>query len=414
MKCKQVASLLLTAAFCSCLIGCGDQGVGRGGPSDSEGEPSTGSSQSVRGESVTPISYSGYLSDTAISPKGLYTVKQVHPGSYNIFFIDANSGQSSYLCASPNCAHDSDACSSFLPTNGAEWGYQSFFYQDKLYLLSANSTSAPMLMRCNADGSDRETVTSLKNGESIMGMLFGYGDSVLCEMFCPNGGNSTTQLEQINLETGSRKTLIVYPSDQNKYTLTGAAGNELVYSCRGGKGQWFFTVNPAVEGQDLAACAEQNAICEPFQESSVNGTVQGDYLCFYDMSSKTLSYKNLLTGEEQSFSAPQLNDGEKLYGLVHLFDDKFALNLDGKNNTPVFAMIDSKTGKLTGARYTMTREEPMTILGISGDKVICQSQDIQQQTEEVGNLATQAVYSVMSKQQYLKGESGIEVSLPVR
>lgn len=414
MNRKQATSLLLAAAFCGCLMGCGEQGIERDNPPASTSELEENNQQPVQGEPVTAISYNNYLSDTAVSPKGLYTVKQVEPGSYNIFFIDANSRKSSYLCASPNCAHNSDACSSFLSTNGAEWGYQIFFHQDKLYLLSASSNSAPVLMRCNADGSDRENVATLKSGEVIIGMLFGYDDSILCEMFCANDGNSTTQLEQINLDTGSRKTLIVYPSDQNEYILTGAAGNELVYACRGAKGRWFFTVNPAVEGQELAACAEQNAICEPFQESAVNGTVQGDYLCFYDMSSKTLSYKNLLTGEEQSFSAPQLNDGETLYDLVYLFDDKFALTLDDKNNTPIFAMIDSKTGKLTGTRYTMTRGEPMTILGISGDKVICQIQNIQQQPAEVGILATQAVYSVMSKQQYLKGESTTKVLLPVQ
>lgn len=71
----------------------------------------------------------------------------------NITYIDYGSRRQVYLCARPECAHDSDACTSVI-----RGSVLPFAANDRLYLMRVRTDGygAPELLSMAPDGSDRK------------------------------------------------------------------------------------------------------------------------------------------------------------------------------------------------------------------------------------------------------------------
>lgn len=400
-----------------CLLVAALTACGLHSPSESETIPAVASG------SDTPITHVGYLDTVnqyAISPDGLYTVCQVQLGGENLFYVDAQSRQETYLCAVPNCTHDSEECTSWLPMNG-EYGYGIFFFDSHLYVLQNTATQShgPYLMQMDPDGTNHKIVLELQDGESFLGSVFGYGSSLLMEInVVDETGTSHSRLERIDPQTGERAIMLEYPNQEKQvFTLMGAAGTKLIYLCTNYEQNQYFTVDLSQPDASLEQW-QDNLLGPQFDNTTSYCNVQGNYFCTYDTKTNRLGYENLLTGETREFDAPTLAPGERLYGLVCLFDDQFALTMNDAQNNVVWALLDTESGELTGVRYTSTKENSHMILGDFGNSIICRVRDEEQplkgQEKEglVNELGYYSVYSIMCKDDFLKGVEGAEIAFP--
>lgn len=370
---------------------------------------------------ITRLSHSGWVGNFAVSSQGAYTIEQVRPGSYNLFYVDAATQQETYPCAAPNCNHDSESCTSYVSMDQAPFGFLLFFYQDYLYAIQNSTTDSyhPYLMRMNPDGTDRKIVVELNNGEDFSDCIFGYGDSILCQTgTVQETGAAHQQMERINLQTGEREVLFSYPEgERESNSLMGAVRSELVYLHINGSEYQYFTVDLSSENPSMEDWSN-HTLGSQFDNETQYCNIQGDYFCTYDTHTNELGYENLVTGESKKFQAPELEPGDVLYGLVYLYDDKFVLTLEDAEKEPVNALIDCETGELTGVRYISTRGNGKTIIGDVGDSLfylIRYDEKLLKNQEEynlVGEMTYPAIYCIASKEDYWNGKLGNEIAFP--
>lgn len=382
-----------------------------------ETDTTSTTSESREETPVAHIAYQDYLSNRACTPEGMYSVQYIYPASQNLFYLDAESGQQLFLCAVPNCRHDSEACSSYLPLRDAANGYSLCYYNDALYLIQCSSGDdlRPHISKMMPDGSGLGELCTLEDGENFTGKLFGYGDSLLVEIYSVTPeGQTIKRLEKINCETGSRKSVFTCP-DGGRYALMGAAGSRLIYLFMDDQGYQYFWVDPAQSEISLETCVEETPLTEVFDDEAVHYSIQGDYLCKVDREQEELSATNLLTSEVYSFEYPAADPNISWVGLKYLFDDHFALTYDQKNGdtvSNVTTILDTATGKPTDVSYSETREHARQVIAVYGDQVLYFDHDeevpLRNQTEYglVNESTYVGVYRIADKEAFLQGIDG--------
>ena len=368
---------------------------------------------------ITHIAYQDCLGTYAFTPEGMYCSQQVYPASQSLFYLDTASRQELFLCAAPNRPHDSETCSSYLPLTDAAYTYSLCYHNDTLYLIQC--AVHPHIAKMMPDGSGLQELCALEDGEDFAGKLFGYGDSLLAELYTLSpDGHTTKQLEAINGTTGSRETLVTYP-DGGRYTVMGAAGNRLIFLYMDEAGYQYFWVDPAQPDLSLESCFREFPLTEVFDGQSLQYSLQGDYLCKVDQEREELSATNLVTGQVYEFDYPAPDPDITWVGLQYLFDDRFALSCDEKSGdiiSTVCTVLDTDTGKPTDVHYTVTREQNRQILAVYGDQVLYKdhTEEIPLRNQTEYGLANEATYvdvfRMADKDTFLQGLEGEIVANP--
>ena len=113
------------------------------------------------------------LSSIALAEDGVFVLENLYADSQNILYIDAKTKQEVFLCSSPGCSHDTEACPSFLSAKGG-YGYQIACYQNHLFLFQNTSAdgTAPFVMQLDINGENPQTICTLQSGESFSGKVF--------------------------------------------------------------------------------------------------------------------------------------------------------------------------------------------------------------------------------------------------
>ena len=412
MNRSTLAKLVSPLALAAMLVACGSQ------PSGTE--------MVVHPANDTPITHiANYdmLGDTAASPEGLYEVCSVRLGSCNLLYVDADTRQETYLCATPNCTHDSESCNSYLPLEEGRYGYQLFFFNGYLYAAQCTpiESQGPYLMRMDPDGTNREIVLELENGECFSGMLYGYGDRLLLQISrVDENGNSETCMEIFDPQTGERERLFslqLEPGGKESASLMGAAGTSLIFLKSDEEGRQYYKVDLARENPTLEQ-GQTNLLGPEFDETSLYCTVQGDYFCTYDIAAGRLSWENLLTGQKKEFPLPQLSGEETVYGLALLYDDQFALSMSSSEKDSMNLLLNPETGESTGVYYYPTRESGYDILADFGDELLYKVRTDERPLEGqaayglVGEVSYHNVYAMVSKEDFQNGIPGEEIPFP--
>ncbi len=412
MNRSTLAKIVSPLALAAMLVACGSQ------PSGTE--------MVVHPANDTPITHiANYdmLGDTAASPEGLYEVCSVRLGSCNLLYVDAATRQETYLCATPNCTHDSESCNSYLPLEEGRYGYQLFFFNGYLYAAQCTpiESQGPYLMRMDPDGTNREIVLELENGECFSGMLYGYGDRLLLQISrVDENGNSETCMEIFDPQTGERERLFslqLEPGGKESASLMGAAGTSLIFLKSDEEGRQYYKVDLARENPTLEQ-GQTNLLGPEFDETSLYCTVQGDYFCTYDIAAGRLSWENLLTGQKKEFPLPQLSGEETVYGLALLYDDQFALSMSSSEKGSMNLLLNPETGESTGVYYYPTRESGYDILADFGDELLYKVRTDERPLEGqaayglVGEVSYHNVYAMVSKEDFQSGIPGEEIPFP--
>ena len=111
------ASTVLAFALLLSLAGCG--GVPGGPAPAASPAPDAQTPEAATAETaVQPFALDGTLTGAGVhsgygNQDGFYTVRYAADGTANVMFVDYAAGVETYLCASPNCTHDSEACTSW-------------------------------------------------------------------------------------------------------------------------------------------------------------------------------------------------------------------------------------------------------------------------------------------------------------
>ena len=412
MNPSTLAKLVSPLALAAMLVACGSQ------PSGTE--------MVVHPANDTPITHiANYdmLGDTAASPEGLYEVCSVRLGNYNLLYVDAATRQETYLCATPNCTHNSESCNSYLPLEEGRYGYQLFFFNGYLYAAQCTpiESQGPYLMRMDPDGTNRKIVLELENGECFSGMLYGYGDRLLLQISrVDENGNSETCMEIFDPQTGERERLFslqLEPGGKESASLMGAAGTSLIFLKSDEEGSQYYKVDLARENPTLEQ-GQTNLLGPEFDETSLYCTVQGDYFCTYDIAASRLSWENLLTGQKKEFPLPQLSGEETVYGLALLYDDQFALSMSSSEKDSMNLLLNPGTGESTGVYYYPTRESGYDILADFGDELLYKVRTDERPLEGqaayglVGEVSYHNVYAMVSKEDFQNGIPGEEIPFP--
>lgn len=412
MNRSTLAKIVSPLALAAMLVACGSQ------PSGTE--------MVVHPANDTPITHiANYdmLGDTAASPEGLYEVCSVRLGSCNLLYVDADTRQETYLCTTPNCTHDSESCNSYLPLEEGRYGYQLFFFNGYLYAAQCTpiESQGPYLMRMDPDGTNREIVLELENGECFSGMLYGYGDRLLLQISrVDENGNSETCMEIFDPQTGERERLFslqLEPGGKESASLKGAAGTSLIFLKSDEEGRQYYKVDLARENPTLEQ-GQTNLLGPEFDETSLYCTVQGDYFCTYDIAAGRLSWENLLTGQKKEFPLPQLSGEETVYGLALLYDNQFALSMSSSEKDSMNLLLNPETGESTGVYYYPTRESGYDILADFGDELLYKVRTDERPLEGqaayglVGEVSYHNVYAMVSKEDFQNGIPGEEIPFP--
>lgn len=111
------ASTVLSFALLLSLAGCG--GVPGGPAPAASPAPNAQAPEAAAAQTaVQPFALDGTLTGAGVhsgygNQDGFYTVRYAADGTANVMFVDYAAGVETCLCASPNCTHDSEACTSW-------------------------------------------------------------------------------------------------------------------------------------------------------------------------------------------------------------------------------------------------------------------------------------------------------------
>ena len=106
---------------------------------------------------------------------GYYQIRQDEEGVSRLTYIDAASGKEVYLCQKPECRHEDERCTAFVPF--ALFAGQLLVDQDHLYIVSSGTGASvitdegvqaqaegPVIEQMDLDGQNRRTLFQLEEG----------------------------------------------------------------------------------------------------------------------------------------------------------------------------------------------------------------------------------------------------------
>ncbi len=136
--------------------------------------------------------------------KGFYSVFLNDDGSSNIMYTDYATQTQVYLCAKPNCEHDSDACTSWIaPFAGTIVPAAT---EKDLFLIYSSREERPKIERLELNGENPTTVFSLPDGAKIQNAVAASDTTLIVqiEQYENDGQNikSNCYLAAISWETG--------------------------------------------------------------------------------------------------------------------------------------------------------------------------------------------------------------------
>ena len=243
--------------------------------------------------------YGGYAQD------GFYYVSSTvsEDGSTNLMYLDYATMQTIYLCSQPNCSHDTEACTSFLPYSAG--GILCSVVGDQLVLIfpgnvrasvPASSTVLPHIEVMGLDGSDRKTTVTFEASQQINRPLVTVGSIIYCELdTATEDGNMTAELIQVNPGTGATETICPL----NQEWVKGGAGSRLILLDANGN----YTAFDPITGERETVRTVSDAVVNSLLQDTTLVYKEDGYCHLLDLASgNTVHLSGFeLPGDEEAF-----------------------------------------------------------------------------------------------------------------
>lgn len=169
---------------------------------------------------------------------GYYSSDFYFPSSKNITYVDFASQAEIFLCAQPNCTHDTTACPSYYPVGGTTQVSGVQVAGDWLLVLqSAASEQSPAhIDKLSLDGSTKTQLIAFGANQSIPGdrienEYYTDGNSIYFILSDIDRDTTTTQcsLVRVSLSDGTLETIHKFENAFCQVNLCGASGRKLLY-----------------------------------------------------------------------------------------------------------------------------------------------------------------------------------------
>lgn len=262
-----------------------------------------------------------YYATSRLSPAG---------GGYVLCYVDFETARQAPVCASPNCTHDSESCTAFLPA--ADGGMpMPIFAGDKLVLQYGGGVgTAPKVEVMGLDGTGRHKVCDLPSGVMwgssvpssealyIVGLAYTYsgeGEQKQVE-------GCESKLYRVSLTDGAMTEVYTFPENTNDILLLDVRDGQMIFRTTA-----LFSIDDYASLSEAAAAQETVFLAvTPKGESrelwrapgNLGGMSVWDGV-FYRAESdwRTLYIRDLLTGDERTYTPDlPLDRGEVQYLTV--------------------------------------------------------------------------------------------------
>lgn len=156
---------------------------------------------------VTPIALSVQGSGNS---HGFYEIQSNDDSSRNILFSDYSALKQVYLCASPNCEHNSAACPSWIaPAAGLVYPAAT---EDRLFILHSNLDDFSYVEVADLDGANRRTLYTFPSSVEISAGMAYNGEylAFFATTYVENEDNTISSfpaLYAVNCDTGECETI---------------------------------------------------------------------------------------------------------------------------------------------------------------------------------------------------------------
>lgn len=140
---------------------------------------------------------------------GFYETYPAQNGSINMVYIDYASAQEIYLCTTPNCEHNSEACSSWIPAEDAGLfplvTGTHLLLVNRTYGMETGKAAIPRIDHVNLDGTGRKTLIQFGVDEYLEDVFAGNDNTLVCAIRARDESDELClKLVSIDLTTGSR------------------------------------------------------------------------------------------------------------------------------------------------------------------------------------------------------------------
>lgn len=326
-------------------------------------DPGPASSGELR---LVSSAYGAITSSGVATETGYYSAETLQAGTVTVVYTDYASRSRTYLCADPNCAHNSDSCTALFSATGTAALFASADGQT-LYLAATNmadSDCAGILYAFAPDGSNRCEVYRLSGQQAAIGSV-AESDSALyleVQVMDPDTYAVSWELLALDPDTGEASTL--FTIDQPGDRLTSAFGNCLVFDSVSDTARSYYPVN-ASTGEKSEPLYSYDYTAQVRVEQAKDGFVyslrpgEGDDRC-------DLFQVSLETGEEEKLAAdiPIYDlDSTRFAGL---FDGHAEIETsdtrDMENIQPLKYSVNLSTGEVRQSTLSYQRYENTTFV----------------------------------------------------
>lgn len=228
---KQKHKLLAVFLFLSFILaGCSTQKSTDSTDTESMQKSSVSSTEAAARQEITrcvPATASGY-----------YSSDVYFPSSKNITYVDFASQTETFLCAQPNCAHNTTACPSYYPDDGKTQVSGVQVAGNWLLVLQCVATEKgpAHIDKLSLDGGSKSQLIAFGANQSLPGAqieieYYTDGDSLYFILSDIDRSTTTTQcsLVRVSLSDGTLETIHKFESAFCQVDLCGASGRKLFY-----------------------------------------------------------------------------------------------------------------------------------------------------------------------------------------
>lgn len=400
------------------LAGCGAP-VSPDGPATASGiTPETVQSiDSViasSGELRLASSACGFLTNNGVATDtGYYSAETLQAGTVSVVYTDYASRTRTYLCADPNCAHNSDSCTALFSATGNSALFASADGQT-LYLAATSmwDGDCPGILYAFApDGSNRREVYRLSGRQVAFGSVAEDDSALYLEVQAMDPDSYAVSWEILVLDPSTGNTRTLFTTDQPGDRLADAWENCLVFDSVSDTARSYYTVDAAT-GEKREPLYSYDYTSQVRVEQAKGGFV---YSLRPGEENQCDLYRVMLeTGEEE-----KLADGISIYDLDStrfsgFFDSHAEIETsdtrDTENIQPLKYSVDLSTGEVRQSTLEYQRYGSPTFVSIlaeSATDFLVRSGEVSRPVtvEDESGVPTQletlvSKYSLISKSDY--------------
>lgn len=277
---------------------------------------------------------------TEESPEGLYQIESLRQGSCNILYVDYASAQIVPLCDVPNCEHNNDSCTSYIPLKDGEAPPMVLTNGDFIFIMVHGESESrnAQIQIADKSGKNRHTLFEAKSGESLGAALYADSQAVYFEVFSIEGtGDDMRQVDtlmQVDLSTEKAQPItrledkVIYGEFGDGF-LVGKYGEAEDGTMTVG----YYRLNIPQNGD--AAWLDDSPV---YQSDGSSGCyIMNNRICAYDYTTNVFSMTDAATGETKQVDCSALVPDEDLGpgrepGISELSGDYYQLTVFQKQD----------------------------------------------------------------------------------